>query len=91
VQENASKKKDKGKDHLLKKRRRGNDRKVSWFQYVKKTLLSYRGKSGHQIEKYWKLYPHLCLNKNWKYVKELARRHITTPDEVNCLTERFGK
>jgi hypothetical protein len=31
------------------------------------------------------------LKKNWKYVKALARRQATTPDEVNNLTERFEK
>jgi hypothetical protein len=91
VQDNPSKKKAKGKDHFSKKRKRGNDKKGSWFQDGNKTLCSYCGKSGHQIEKCWTLYPHLCLKQNRKYVKALARRQATTPDEVNGLTERFEK
>jgi hypothetical protein len=91
VQENPSKKKAKGKGHFSKQRKRGNDKKGSWFQDGNKTLCSYCGKSGHQIEKCWTLYPHLCLKKNQKYVKALARRQATTPGEVNSLAERFEK
>jgi hypothetical protein len=59
MQENPSKKKDKGKVHLSKKRKMGNDKKRSWFQYGNKILYSYYGKRGHQIKKCWTLYPHL--------------------------------
>ena len=91
VQENPSKKKAKGKDNLSKQRKRGNDRKGSWFQYENKTLCSYCGKSGHQIEKCWTLYSHLCLKQKRKDVKALARRQAATPHEVNGITERLGK
>jgi hypothetical protein len=64
VQDNPSKKKAKGKDHFSKQRKRGNDKKGSWFQDGNKTLCSYCGKSGHQIEKCWTLYPHLCPKQN---------------------------
>jgi hypothetical protein len=84
VQVKPSKKKE---NHFSSQRKRRNDKKGSW----NKTLCSYCGKSGHQIEKCWTLYPHLCPKKNMKYVKTLARRQATTPDEVNGLTERLGK
>jgi hypothetical protein len=74
VQENSSKKKAKGKAHFSKQRKRGNDKNGSWFQDGNKTLCSDFGKSGHQIEKCWTLYPHLCLKQNQKYVRALARR-----------------
>jgi hypothetical protein len=91
VQENPSKKKDKGKDHFSKKRIRGNEKKGSWFQDRNKILCSYCGKSGHHIENCWALYPHLCQNYNQKYVKALARRQAVAHGEVNCLVERFEK
>jgi len=43
------------------------------------------------IEKCWTLYPHLCPKQNKKYVNTLARRQATFLDEVNGITERFGK
>jgi len=91
VEENPSKKKAKGKGHFSRQRKRGYDKKGSWFQYGNKKLCSYCGKNGHQIENCWKLYPCLCLKKNRKYVRELARRWVATPSEVNCLVEIFEK
>ena len=88
---NPSKKKDKGKDHFSKQGKRGNNKKGSWFQYGNKKLCSYCGKSGHQIEKCWTLYPHLCPKQNQKYVKVLARRQAIALDEVNDLAKIFEK
>jgi hypothetical protein len=59
MQENPSKKKAKGKSHFSRQRKRGNDKNGSWFEDRNKTLCSYCGKNGHQIEKCWTLYPHL--------------------------------
>jgi hypothetical protein len=84
VQVNPSKKKE---DHFSSYRKRRNNKKGLW----NKKLCSYCGKSGHQIEKSWTCYPQLCLKKNIKYVKTLARREATTPAEVTSLTERIGK
>jgi hypothetical protein len=91
MQENPSKKNTKGKVHFSRQRKMGNDKKGSWFQDRNKTIFSYCGKSRHQIEKCWTIYPHLCPNNNQKYVRALARRHATTPSEVNSLAERFKK
>jgi hypothetical protein len=91
LQENSSKKKDNGKSHFSRHNKRGNGKKGSWFQYGKKTLLSYCDKSGHHIDKCWILYPSLFLKKNRKYVKELARRQVVAPSEVNSLAEIFDK
>jgi hypothetical protein len=60
LQENPSKKKAKSKGHFPRQKKRGNDKKGLWFQDGNKKLFSYCGKSGHQIEKCWTLYPHLC-------------------------------
>jgi hypothetical protein len=46
MQENPSKKKDKGKYHLSKQRKRGNDIKVSCFQDGNNIPCSYCGRSG---------------------------------------------
>jgi ribosomal protein L15 len=91
VQENQSNKKAKGKGHLSKQRKGGNEKKGSWFQDGNKTLFYYFGKSGHQIEKFWTLYSHLCLKQNRKYVKTLARRQAIAQGEVNSLAERLEK
>jgi hypothetical protein len=84
VQVNLSNKKA---DHFSSQRKRRNDKKGSW----NKTLCSYCGKSGKHIEKCWTLYLHLCLKKNRKDVKTLARRQEATLDEVNGLTEKIAK
>jgi predicted PolB exonuclease-like 3'-5' exonuclease len=84
MQLNPYKKKE---DHFSSQRKRRNDKKGSW----NKMLCYYCGKSGHQIEKCWTLYSHLCLKKNRKYVKTLVRIQVTSPCEVNDLTERLGK
>jgi hypothetical protein len=47
MQDKPYKKNSKGKDHFLKKKKRGNDKKGSWFQDGNKTLCSYCGKSRH--------------------------------------------
>jgi hypothetical protein len=54
VQVKPSKKKE---YNFSSQRRKMNDKKGSW----NKTLCSYCGKSGQQIEKCWTLYPHLLI------------------------------
>jgi hypothetical protein len=67
------------------------DKKGLWFQDGNKNFCSYCGKSGHQIEKCWTLYPHLCPKQNQEDVKALTRRQVATSSEVDSLVERFDK
>jgi hypothetical protein len=86
LQENPSKKNAKGIGHFSNQRKRGNDKRGSWFQYGNKTLCSYCGKNGHHIYKFWTLYPNLCPKNNQKDVKALSRRQATSPSEFNRLS-----
>jgi len=75
-------------DHFSSQMKRRNSKKGS----CNKKIYSYCGKIGHQIEKRWTLYPHLCPKQNLKDEKTLVRRQATkTINEVNGLTKRIGK
>jgi hypothetical protein len=64
MQENPSKKIAKGKGHFPRQNKRENDKKGLWLKDGNRKLYSYHGKSGHQIEKCWTLYPFLCPKQN---------------------------